>query len=64
MALTAYAVLRSIPSTAGLLNAALRVGVPITLAAAVYGVAYWLCGGRELQMLLRKSETSDLESDN
>jgi putative peptidoglycan lipid II flippase len=53
MALVAAAALQWIPPAAGLFNAVLRLAVPTTLGAVVYGVVYWLSGGEELGMLLQ-----------
>ena len=52
MAVVAAAALHAIPPSAGLVNALLRVAAPVLCGATVYLVAYWLFGGRELQMLL------------
>ena len=45
------------PTAGGLLHEFLQVGVPIALGGAVYGIAYWLLGGRELGMLLGRSRS-------
>ena len=61
MAVAAAAALHAIPPSAGLVNAALRVALPVFCGAAVYLAAYWLSGGRELQMLLASREASPIE---
>jgi peptidoglycan biosynthesis protein MviN/MurJ (putative lipid II flippase) len=59
MAVTAAAVLHWIPPAPGLSNEVLRVAAPMALGAAVYAAAYWLSGGRELQMLLAGGATQE-----
>ena len=57
MAVALAAVLHWIPPAPGLTNEVLRVAAPMVLGAAVYAAAYWLSGGRELQMLLAGGAT-------
>jgi putative peptidoglycan lipid II flippase len=54
MTAAGYGVLVAIAPAAGLLNALVRVLVPLGISGGIFCAAYWLLGGRELQMLFAR----------
>jgi putative peptidoglycan lipid II flippase len=64
MAAAAQSTLAALPIGPGLVNATIRVALPLGVGGAVYACVFWLLGGRELGMLAGRPETGTVPVGN